>query len=101
LIPAGSRLLELPEVQTLIGPFDEAALCYWWAHPDPRVDQLYADVLAAVHAGQADDAPRQEVFARVWALAHAALGVAAPALPVSYDERPRAPVPRLSEPWFC
>jgi radical SAM superfamily enzyme YgiQ (UPF0313 family) len=101
LIPAGSRLLELPELQPLIGPFDEAALCYRWTHPDPRVDQLYADVLAVVQAGQSTDATRQDVFARVWALVHAALGVVAPALPMSQDDRPRAPAPRLSEPWFC
>ena len=101
LIPAGSRLLELPEVQTLIGPFDEAALCYRWTHPDPRVDQLYADVLARVHDGQTEDVPRQDVFAQVWSLVHAALGVAAPSLPMSHDDRPRVPVPRLSEPWFC
>jgi radical SAM superfamily enzyme YgiQ (UPF0313 family) len=101
LIPAGSRLLELPEVQALLGPFDEAALCYRWTHPDPRVDRLYADVLAAVQAGQATSASRQDVFAQVWALVHAALGAAAPALPASHDARPPVPVPRLSEPWFC
>ncbi len=34
----GSRLLELEEVQEVVGDFDEAALCWTWAHEDPRVD---------------------------------------------------------------
>ncbi len=102
LIPAGSRLLELPAVRVLVGPFDEAALCYRWAHPDPRVDRLHADILSVVKgAAQAD---RREVFSTVWRLTEAALGVAgrdrgrrrAPANVVT-----RAPVPRMSEPWFC
>ncbi|MGA2015304.1 MAG: CUAEP/CCAEP-tail radical SAM protein, partial [Solirubrobacteraceae bacterium] len=42
LIPAGSRLLELPEITTVTGPFDEAALVYPWRHPDRRVDELAA-----------------------------------------------------------
>lgn len=101
LIPAGSRLLELPDVQALVGDFDDAGLCYRWVHPDPRVDQLFTDVMAAVQAGQADGAARDTIFTRVWALVHQALGEAAPALPVPADDRPRAPIPHLSEPWFC
>ena len=40
LVPAGSRLLELPEARAAIGEFDEAALSHRWVHPDPSVDQL-------------------------------------------------------------
>src|ERR1019366_4649431 len=40
LVPAGSRLLELPEARAAIGEFDEGALSYRWVHPDPRVDKL-------------------------------------------------------------
>ncbi len=35
LIPSGSRLLELADVQAVIGEFDERALLYRWRHPDP------------------------------------------------------------------
>ena len=38
LIPAGSRLLELQDIQQLVGRFDSAALAYPWKHADPRVD---------------------------------------------------------------
>src|SRR5438309_1889561 len=37
LIPAGSRLLELPDVRALVGAFDSAALIFPWKHEDARV----------------------------------------------------------------
>jgi radical SAM superfamily enzyme YgiQ (UPF0313 family) len=100
LIPAGSRLLELPDVRALVGPFAEAALAYPWAHPDARMDELCRDVMRAVRVRQ----PRQEAFAAVWRLAEQAL--AAPtgerAFSVAARQRPaRKPIPRLSEPWYC
>ena len=101
LIPAGSRLLELPAVQALVGAFDSERLCYPWTHADPRVDQLCTDVLAAVQTGQAQARTRQAVFTHVWGLVHSALELPTPPLPRPRDHHPRAPVPRLSEPWFC
>ncbi|MBK9712227.1 MAG: radical SAM protein [Kouleothrix sp.] len=100
LIPAGSRLLELAEVRELVRPFDEAALCYPWAHPDPRVDQLHQEVLRAVRARR----PRAEAFAAVWRLTEDALGA-----PVQDRARyvesarraTRKPIPTMSEPWYC
>ena len=35
LIPSGSRLLELAEIQAVIREFDEPALLYRWRHSDP------------------------------------------------------------------
>src|SRR4029077_13064498 len=100
LIPAGSRLVELADVRTLVGPFVEATLAYPWAHPDPGMDQLYRDVMRAVRIRRS----RHQAFQAVWQLAEAAL--AAPAQDWSYDfpsqQRPaRKPIPRLSEPWYC
>src|ERR1700722_693789 len=40
LIPRGSRLLELEDVQAVLRAFDEPALLYRWRHPDPEVDAL-------------------------------------------------------------
>ena len=40
LIPALSRLLELEEVQKLVGEFDQQALMYPWLHPDQHVDEF-------------------------------------------------------------
>jgi radical SAM superfamily enzyme YgiQ (UPF0313 family) len=96
LIPAGSLLLDRAEVQSVVGEFDEAALAYRWAHPDPRIDQLCEDVLAIVKDGQDKEQARSEIFDRVWQAASSAAGEPR-ALPV-YS---RQPVPRLSENWFC
>ena len=40
LVTFNSRLLELPDIQRLVGPFDPKTLTYPWVHPDPRVDAL-------------------------------------------------------------
>ncbi|MBK5295944.1 MAG: radical SAM protein [Vicinamibacteria bacterium] len=97
LLPAGSRLMELPEIRTLAGPLDPTALAHAWRHPDPRVDQLQRDVQRLV--GRTLHAPRAAVFDDVRALALAAAGQSA------HDtDRPRAAratVPYLTEPWYC
>lgn len=100
LIPAGSRLLELPEVQHLIGPFDETALCFPWAHPDPRVDALQAQILATVKAGAERDQSRRTVFAAIWELAQQAAGQEL-RLAASRYALADKPIPFLSEPWYC
>ena len=102
LIPTGSRLLELPEVRALVGPFDAAALLYPWVHPDPAVDRLHQQVLRVAQRAQARREPRQAVFERVWELAAAA----DPASPLprvpTLAMRPRdRRAPFLSEPWYC
>ncbi|MGH2587014.1 MAG: CUAEP/CCAEP-tail radical SAM (seleno)protein, partial [Dehalococcoidia bacterium] len=101
LIPAGSLLIQRPDVQALATAFDETALRYRWAHPDPRVDHLYEDVLAAVQAGQASRKTRRAIFSRVWALAHRALNESVPPLPAPVLDAPHGPIPYVSEPWFC
>jgi radical SAM superfamily enzyme YgiQ (UPF0313 family) len=90
LIPAGSRLLELPEVRGLVRPFEERALAYPWKNPDPSVDELCARVEAEVKAGGS----RCELFARIWELAH---GEPLP----DYHLVSRTTIPYMTEPWFC
>ncbi len=98
LIPAGSRLLGLPEIAACAGAFDEQALVHPWAHPDPDVDVLARGAMAIVAAGARDGLGRAGVFGRLERLAtpeapHApepeALGFRLP------------PVPFLEEPWYC
>jgi radical SAM superfamily enzyme YgiQ (UPF0313 family) len=96
LIPAGSKLLDREEARSVVGEFDEAALAYRWAHPDPRVDQLCEAILAIVKEGLDQEQSRSEIFDRVWQAANEAAGEQR-ALP-AYA---RQPVPRLSENWFC
>jgi radical SAM superfamily enzyme YgiQ (UPF0313 family) len=98
LVTGKSRLLELDDVRTIVRPFDPISLTYPWAHPDPRVDALHGTV--STLAGVRTNAPRGEVFARVWEAAHAHAGVSPPPrrLPVLPA---RATVPYLTEPWYC
>jgi hypothetical protein len=100
LIPMGSKLLELPEVRLFVGRFDQAALCYPWAHPEPRVDRLYQDVLAIVKKSQSES--RTRTFLEVWQRAAEEEASSAAGLrDLQLDTPDRATIPYLSEPWFC
>ena len=97
LLPAGSRLLTLPDVRALAGPLDPAMLAHPWRHDDPRVDALQRDVQRLV--GRRLQAPRAAVFEEVVAIAAQAAGRA---LRHARSPRPaRATVPYLDEPWYC
>jgi radical SAM superfamily enzyme YgiQ (UPF0313 family) len=96
LIPNASRLLELPEVRDLTGPFDPRLLVYPWRHADPRVDRLQAEIESLV--GSKLNAPRAEAFASVRSLARAAAGLPPRA---SHPRASRTTIPYLTEPWYC
>ena len=96
LIPQASRMLELEDVRARIERFDPRSLTYIWKHAEPRVDALQQQLEHLV--GSRLNAPRDEVFARVWEIAHAAAGVGAPARVPLLS---RAAVPYLNEPWYC
>ena len=98
LIPQGSLLLELPGFQAHIGEFDPKLLGFPWKNSDARVDRLQLAVQELVAQAEAQGLNRREIFARIWGLAHAALGVDAPVLA---DTGVGASIPRLSEPWYC
>jgi hypothetical protein len=98
LIPEGSWLLRLPGFENRIGPFDPKLLGYPWLNPDARVDALQREISAYVMKAEQDALPRRAVFEHLWQLAHAAAGKPAPSL-AGTDFG--APVPRLSEPWYC
>ncbi|MBI2956577.1 MAG: radical SAM protein [Acidobacteria bacterium] len=101
LIPAGSKLLELTEVQELVGPFNPELLTYRWENPDTRVDDLQRDVQAAVAHGEARGASRREIFTHLWRLAQQAAGVEPEPRFESTPLVARAAIPYLNEPWYC
>jgi radical SAM superfamily enzyme YgiQ (UPF0313 family) len=103
LIPAASELLELAEVRQFVRRFDQAALCYPWEHPDPRLDRLYKDVLDIVKRGQCEHKTRRDTFLEVWQRANDENDDDAGALrALQLNHLPdRATIPYLSEPWFC
>jgi radical SAM superfamily enzyme YgiQ (UPF0313 family) len=88
LVTWESRLLELPDIQHVIGPFDSATLTYPWSHPDARVDRLQRQVMSL--AGIRASRSRSEVFEEICELAH--VNVLLPS---------RSAIPFLNEPWYC
>ena len=96
LVPQGSRMLELDDVRERVTHFDRKSLTHVWRHRDPRVDALQRELETL--AGARLNAPREEMFARVWTLAYDAAGLAIlPRAPLPS----RATVPYLNEPWYC
>jgi hypothetical protein len=100
LIPAGSRLLELPEVLGIVQPFDSAALVFPWVHEDPRVDKLCREVSDLVQRGDGLKLSRTEIFLHILRAATAAAGIRAPREAAAFVAQ-RSPVPFLDEPWYC
>jgi radical SAM superfamily enzyme YgiQ (UPF0313 family) len=101
LIPAGAKILELPDIQRVIGAFAEDALTYRWQHPDVRVDRLCDEVLNLVQSGEAEGLGRGEIFIRLWTAAHKATERSWVSLPTPVIAPPRGPIPYLNEPWYC
>ena len=98
LIPAGSRLLELADVQSLVGTFDRSSLAYPWKNSDPRVDQLQKQVEAVAHKAAKLGLSRRRGFADISELADRALGQTPRRFENLLD---RAAIPYLTEPWYC
>ncbi|WP_298817548.1 CUAEP/CCAEP-tail radical SAM (seleno)protein [Chloroflexus sp.] len=97
LIPAGSHLLSLPEVRALIGPFDLVGLVYPWQHPDPAMDALQRAVLEMAQCSDRCQLSRSDFYQRVLDLCDQVIGPG----PRPLTLPPTAPIPRLSEPWYC
>jgi radical SAM superfamily enzyme YgiQ (UPF0313 family) len=98
LVPPGSLLLEYHGMRPHLGELGQEAFHYRWTHPDPRMDQLHAEVSDAVAKGADGKQDAARTFARVVELADRAAGVPARELLV---EREATRPPRLTEPWFC
>jgi hypothetical protein len=94
LIPEGSLLLDLPEVRSMVGAFDERALCYPWRNPDPPMDTLCLRIHESIKRSERAGKPRAEIFREIWDLASAG----------DYPDAPmvaRVTIPYLTEPWYC
>jgi radical SAM superfamily enzyme YgiQ (UPF0313 family) len=98
LIPAGSRLLELGEIQNTVGEFDREALAYPWANPDQRADELQRELETAIQGAMKVGVPRAKIFEQVLRLTDEKLGRISSAFGPFPD---RATIPYLTEPWYC
>jgi radical SAM superfamily enzyme YgiQ (UPF0313 family) len=96
LIPQGSRMLELHDIRAVIGNFDPRSLTFPWAHADPGVDALQAELTRMI--GVKLSLPRTRVFADVWDLAHERARSDLKRQPTLVA---RATIPYLNEPWYC
>ena len=101
LVPAGSRLLDLPEGRAAIGDFDADALSYRWQHRDPRVDLLQRELEARVARAVTAKEDRRAIFRQAWEMTHQAMGKPAPRIRDVPPGRPRVTIPYLTEPWYC
>lgn len=98
LIPEGSLVLDVPEVEPYLGPYDHERLTYTWRAADPRVDELQARLAELVERNVEADRSNVETFLDVRETVMEAAGVrAAEPIPAGSTEGR----PRLTEPWFC
>ncbi|MDE3230011.1 MAG: radical SAM protein, partial [Chloroflexota bacterium] len=105
LVPPSSALLGAPDAAEWLGPLDEAAFSYTWAHPDPRMDDLQREMMMLVEEAASVNQPTAATFAAVAALAGERLGrrvaVGVGAGRRGVVARRSRPIPHLTEAWFC
>lgn len=99
LLPEGSLLLDLPQMQPFLTGYDPAGLTYRWFARHPGTDPLQADLARLVESLDGDAlAGYEEVRALV---ARAAGRPESAAVAPSVRRSSARSRPRLSEPWFC
>ena len=94
LVTAESKLLELPDIEGLVAPFDPQSLTWPWRHADPRVDALQVAVMRI--AGLR--IPRSEAFTAIAETAYAAGGRSSTLTPTL---TPTPTPPYMTEAWYC
>ncbi len=103
LLPPGSLLLDHPDLQPYLGPFDDESLSYTWRSADPRVDELQTALAAAVEQAAERAAPIAETLPEIAAIVAEAEGQHDGVWDVLRAIEREAPGgrPRITEPWFC
>jgi len=95
LVPEGSRLLKLPDLQHVIRDFDAEALVYPWEHPDPTLDRFAQTLLHVVLEEQKLHSSRRRVFGRIWETTFNEQ------FPGDQRLMPHDSIPCSVEPWYC
>lgn len=99
LIPPGSLLLAEHQNASWLGALQPEHFTYQWQHPDPAMDQLHQDITALVTQATKEGEEIAIIFYRIKQLAYQAGGETIP-LELLLGAK-LAPVPRLTESWFC
>jgi radical SAM superfamily enzyme YgiQ (UPF0313 family) len=100
LVPDGSLLLGETTMTAHLGAYDPTRLGWTWAHPDPAMDRLHAQIATLVEARVGQVPVR--TFDEIDALIRSSVGTssARPALG-AVSVGPIGDRAHLTEPWFC
>lgn len=99
LIPRHSLMLDLEEVRSVVGEYDENTLSYQWTAADPRSDELQARLAARAESAADQAANPVDTLLEMWADAvEAAGGDRSSVVPPREITVGR---PNLTEAWFC
>ena len=100
LLPPGSWLLDIPEIQPHVGSLVQEDFVYTWRHPDSRVDELQRQVarVAEEAAGSGEDPAT--TFNRIKELTLSTIFGQPTAARPRYRRRSARPA-HLTEAWFC
>jgi len=107
LLPPGSLLLDLPDMQRQLRGFDTERFTWRWVHPDPEMDELQVHIADCTARDADAGAPIPATFARICELIRGKRATSrkyarAPGI-TSFCGHATADgnVPRLTESWFC
>lgn len=102
LLPEGSLLLRLPEIQPFLDGYDGERLTHRWHAAEPATDRLQAELASLVEDGLAAGVDTVSLYLLVRERVAAAAGrpeeAWVPPEVLAAADRDR---PGLSEPWFC
>lgn len=98
LIPEGSLMLGIPELEPYLGPYDAENLTYTWSAADERTVALQRRLAELVEREQGEGKSITEIFCDVRDVVYEAAGRSPQELVLAGSTEGR---PRLTEPWFC
>ena len=101
LVPEGSLMLQLEELQTHLAGYDAERLTYTWHSADPSSDELQVRLAALVENGIEADEPAGAAFLKIHALVAEAAGTEGAIRRELVAAGSVEGRPRLTEPWFC
>ena len=101
LIPSGSKLLELPEIQNVIRGFDDASLCYRWDHEDSSMDELWNQIRQLIRKSEVQSLNRNQIFSAIWRLSDPSKFGGDRIISDLNSPLPYTAIPYLSEDWYC
>jgi radical SAM superfamily enzyme YgiQ (UPF0313 family) len=100
LLPPGSWLLGIPEIQPHLGSLVQEDFMHTWQHPDPRMDVLQKAVARVAEEAASSVEEPGATFSRIKDLTLTAT-FGEPTVAQPRYRRRRALSPHLTEAWFC